>query len=370
MRPALGLRSVRRKSARLDHLGRDRRDDGGPLWPGAADLGAGPWHGLREDNLNFPKAGAAAVHRGDVPKSQLQAVLSSKLLGAQDWRVIREGLEVKLCPCPDGGAGRPISCAAAVIAARKSRPCTLPIRESHRRGADEDCGRLLGAKRRHESGADRTPRPDAYWDRTRGPPACSTSRFVPRKTGVAPPSNGRRSTSGGRAAAQLKARTQLRTNVTGWSDEDLWRAYIQLTDAGSAAFPASRRATCRYAPCGIRKRTASWPSILVCASWPTCFWKFLGQLCLQRKGLGNEPRHVLDELSELCAIDVVMPTRDGQEIRTRCVTAAQRPPKDSPPCTPRHSTTRPTPQNRFVVEKSRYPPLQRKHLRQTLGKLG
>jgi len=48
-------------------------------------------------------------------------------------------------------------------------------------------------------------------------------------------------------------------------------------------------------------------------------WKFLGQLC-QRAGLGNEPRRVLDELSELRAVDVVLPTTDGPELRTRCVT--------------------------------------------------
>ena len=48
-------------------------------------------------------------------------------------------------------------------------------------------------------------------------------------------------------------------------------------------------------------------------------WKFLGQLC-QQAGLGNEPRRVLDELSELRAVDVVLPTQDGREIRTRCVT--------------------------------------------------
>ena len=48
-------------------------------------------------------------------------------------------------------------------------------------------------------------------------------------------------------------------------------------------------------------------------------WKFLGQLC-QKAGLGNELRRVLDELSELVAVDVVLPTKDGHEIRTRCVT--------------------------------------------------
>ena len=48
-------------------------------------------------------------------------------------------------------------------------------------------------------------------------------------------------------------------------------------------------------------------------------WKLLGQLC-QQAGLGNEPRRVLDELSELRVVDVVQPTKDGREIRSRCVT--------------------------------------------------
>ncbi|MEO2014886.1 MAG: hypothetical protein ABGZ53_11000, partial [Fuerstiella sp.] len=34
---------------------------------------------------------------------------------------------------------------------------------------------------------------------------------------------------------------------------------------------------------------------------------------------GDEPRRVLSELSEIRSLDVVLPTRNGQEIRTRCV---------------------------------------------------
>ena len=48
-------------------------------------------------------------------------------------------------------------------------------------------------------------------------------------------------------------------------------------------------------------------------------WKFLGQLC-RKAGLGDEPRQVLAELSELRAVDVILPTKDGREIRTPCVT--------------------------------------------------
>ena len=47
-------------------------------------------------------------------------------------------------------------------------------------------------------------------------------------------------------------------------------------------------------------------------------WKTLGQLC-QAAGLGNEPRRVLTELSDVRLMDVILPTRDGIEIRKRCI---------------------------------------------------
>ena len=47
-------------------------------------------------------------------------------------------------------------------------------------------------------------------------------------------------------------------------------------------------------------------------------WKTLGQICRQ-KGLGDEPRRVIDELSQIKIVDVVLPTRCGVEIRRRCI---------------------------------------------------
>ena len=108
----------------------------------------------------------------------------------------------------------------------------------------------------------------------------------------------------------------LRTNVTGWSDEDLWRAYIQLTDAETAF--RIQKSDLSLRPVWHQKQDRVLAHILVCFL-AYVLWKFLGQLC-QRAGLGNEPRRVLDELSKLRAVDVVLPTTDGPELRTRCVT--------------------------------------------------
>lgn len=48
-------------------------------------------------------------------------------------------------------------------------------------------------------------------------------------------------------------------------------------------------------------------------------WKTLAALC-EKAGLGHEPPRVLDELSQIHAIDVILPTKEGVEIRKRCVT--------------------------------------------------
>src|SRR5580765_5040246 len=57
--------------------------------------------------------------------------------------------------------------------------------------------------------------------------------------------------------------------------------------------------------------------ILVCFL-SDVLWKTLGHH-RHKAGLRDEPRRVLDELAEIRLIDVVLPTRDGREIRTRCV---------------------------------------------------
>ncbi len=48
-------------------------------------------------------------------------------------------------------------------------------------------------------------------------------------------------------------------------------------------------------------------------------WKTLAALC-DRAGLGNEPRRVFQELGDIRVVDVVLRTRQGVEIRRRCVT--------------------------------------------------
>ena len=107
----------------------------------------------------------------------------------------------------------------------------------------------------------------------------------------------------------------LRSNVKDWTHEELWQAYVQLTEA-ELAFRI-QKSDLRIRPIWRQKGDRVLAHILVCFL-AYVLWKTFAQLC-QRGGLGNEPRRVFDELGELRVMDVVLPTSDGIEIRRRCL---------------------------------------------------
>jgi hypothetical protein len=107
----------------------------------------------------------------------------------------------------------------------------------------------------------------------------------------------------------------LRTNVADWSDEELWKAYIQLTEAESAF--RIHKSDLSIRPIWHTKEDRVLAHIFVCFV-AYVLWKTLAQLC-DKAGLGSEPRRVLSELSDIRSMDVVLPTRSGMEIRTRCI---------------------------------------------------
>jgi hypothetical protein len=107
----------------------------------------------------------------------------------------------------------------------------------------------------------------------------------------------------------------LRSNVTDWSPEDLWRAYIQLTEA-EAAFRI-HKSDLAIRPVWHQKQHRVQAHMLVCFL-AYVLWKTLAASCRQA-GLGDEPRQVFQTLSEIALVDVVLPTRSGTVIRKRCI---------------------------------------------------
>jgi len=107
----------------------------------------------------------------------------------------------------------------------------------------------------------------------------------------------------------------LRSNVTDWTPEELWRAYVQLTEA-EAAFRV-HKSDLQIRPVWHHREDRVGAHILVCFL-AYVLWKTLAASCRQ-VGLGDEPRQVFKELSDITLVDVVLPTRNGVEIRKRCI---------------------------------------------------
>jgi len=107
----------------------------------------------------------------------------------------------------------------------------------------------------------------------------------------------------------------LRTNIDDWSGEELWKAYIQLTEA-EAAFRI-HKSDLKIRPIWHQKTERVQAHILVCFL-AYVLWKTLTQMC-KVAGLGDEPRRVFAELGKIRVVDVALPTRSGYEIRRRCI---------------------------------------------------
>jgi transposase len=114
----------------------------------------------------------------------------------------------------------------------------------------------------------------------------------------------------------------LRSNIEQWTDEELWRTYIQLTEA-EAAFRIHKSDLC-IRPIWHHKQNRIKAHILICFL-AYALWKTL-QKWQSRAGLGDSPRTILTELSRIHSADIVLPLADGskRELRLRCVVRPER----------------------------------------------
>ncbi|SIO49550.1 Transposase [Bradyrhizobium erythrophlei] len=108
----------------------------------------------------------------------------------------------------------------------------------------------------------------------------------------------------------------LRSNITDWTDQQLWKAYIQLTQA-EAAFRIQKDQL-NVRPIWHQREDRVQAHILVCFL-AFVLWKSL-EMWQHRAGLGNSPRTILEELARIQSHDVVLPTATHGQMRLRCVT--------------------------------------------------
>ena len=272
------------------------------------------------DNLEFLQQGGRRYILG-TPKSLLRK-FEQQLL-AQDWREVHEGLEVKLCPVPhpsdeDPSLGTPAPGGEEVFILCRSAQRRLKEQAMHDR---------------FERRIEQKLQAMAYACSQRKQNPLRVARQVGRLLG-------RNSRAAGLFQVDVEADAQgfahlrwakrderrdwmtlsegcylLRSNVTDWSGEELWRAYIQLTEAEEAF--RLHKSDLVMRPVWHQKEQRVQAHILVCFL-AYVLWKTLGMWC-NRAGLGDEPRKIFAELEQISLVDVLLPTRAGISIRKRCV---------------------------------------------------
>ena len=260
---------------------------------------------VSEENVTFLRQGRRRYILG-TPKSMLRRF--QQQLVAAGWETIREGLEVKLCPSPEGEETF-ILCRSA---ARREKEQAMHARFAQRIE--------VGLAKLAESCWKR-PQRGTVMERRIG-------RLLERNSRAAGLFKVEVKEQAGRAEvvwSKVEAWREwsqlsegcylLRSNIVDWSASELWEAYMQLTQA-EAAFRIHKRDLC-LRPIWHQKAERVQAHILVCFL-AYVIWKALAQLC-RRAGLGDEPRQVFEEIAQIRTVDVVLPTKSGPELRRRCV---------------------------------------------------
>ena len=244
------------------------------------------------------------------PKSELKKLL---LAAADGWRTVQEGVEVKLtrhpateetvilCRSADrrskeqamhDGFSRRIETALERLAARVARS----KRRLDPAPVNRQIGRILQQNQRAAARFTVALEPDSCPAGFRVQVACNAAFDD--------------------WAALSEGAYLLRSNISDWSDQQLWKAYIQLTQA-EAAFRIQKDQL-HVRPIWHQRAERVLAHILVCFL-AFVLWKSL-EMWQSRAGLGNSPRTILEELARIQSHDVVLPTATHRQIRLRCVT--------------------------------------------------
>ena len=268
---------------------------------------------VSRENIEFLKQGGRRYIVG-TPKSMLKRY--ERELASKDWTAVREGLEVKLCPDPDGGSGGKASTETFILCRSSDRQAKeKAMHERFEKRIEDGLNRLMKlAEKRSMTAVELAQRVG----RLLGQNTRAEGLFKTHINTDAEANAQLRweKVESWRAWSQLSEGCYLlRSNLRDWTAEELWRAYMQLTEAEGAFHIHKSDLSLR--PIWHQKQHRVEAHVLVCFL-AYVLWKTLGQIC-KPAGLGDEPRKVLEELGRIQVVDVVLPTRCGQEIRRRCV---------------------------------------------------
>ncbi len=253
------------------------------------------------------------------PKAEMKR-WRREITEARDWRQVRDGIEVKLCPGPDGQE------LFLLCRSRERKEKESAIHERFIERMESGLGSLQRRIERARRGIDRD-QVLLQLGRLCGQNSRAAGRYQIRVVDAPETAAGVRLEWSARPEWDEWARHSegcyvLRTNVTDWTPQALWRTYIQLADA-EAAFRI-QKSELSLRPVWHQKAERVQAHILVCFLGYV-LWKTLEQW-QHAAGLGHSPRTILDELRHIQSTDVVLPLAEppSRELRIRCVVRPDR----------------------------------------------
>jgi len=266
---------------------------------------------VSEENIDFLRQRQARYIVG-TPKSQLKK-FEVGLLEDKDWTEVQPGVEVKLAPHPDGqGQEQYILCRSSARRQKEAAMIEL-ARQRLRVQLDKTHASL---QRRPAKDAGKVERRIGRW-LGRFPAAERLIEVTVQRDDQQRACGLKITERAERAqwAAQAHGAYLLRTNCLEKDPAQLWRWYMQLTQAEDA-FRISK-SDLHLRPVFHRKTERVEAHILVCFL-SLALWRTLEQW-MRGKQLGNCARQLVKEVATVRSMDVVLPVREPSSHETRQV---------------------------------------------------
>lgn len=248
------------------------------------------------------------------PKSMLRAF--EKELLEKTWTEVEAGVEVRLCPGPQGDE------TFIVCRSQARREKERAMHDRFEKRIEDDLTRLAGRLQRSRKKPDRG-QVERQIGRILGRNSRAaglfeiTVRKIERDGVKGHLEVAWKKKEAWRDWARLSEGCYvLRTNLTDWKAADLWKSYIQLTQAESAF--RTQKSELHLRPIWHHREDRVQAHILF-SFLAYAMWKTLEQW-MERSGLGNGPRTVIEEFRRIKSTDVVLPTSAGRDVRLRCIT--------------------------------------------------
>jgi transposase len=272
---------------------------------------------VSEENLEELRQAGASYLVG-TPKSMLRQ-FERAMLEQNDWQKIVTGVEVKLCPAPQGARETFVLCRSPL---RREKEKAMRARQV------EALEKALAKLQASAAAEKRALRDLGQAERRVGRLFCQYSRaahlFEVKIEQIAPAQEARQK----RLQIQVRRKQELeqwaaladgcyllRTNLEGREAKELWQTYIGLTQIEDSFRIGKHDLGLRPIFHQTQGRTQA--HILVCFL-ALVMWRTL-EHWMMASGLGSAPRKLLEEMAEVRSLDVVLPTGAATPIRLRTI---------------------------------------------------